>query len=201
MPKFRTLKEFKIEGQPDMVVGQEIEMEAELASPLVADGTLEVVVEPPKPELTEAEKTTLRRNSMFADMMVSFRQDVEGIGMNMERLMVNKRFWQYRFSQVKGKNSDVFKKAEESLMAIEKQFAENRLALQETKKFMEFLDGVMRGETVIDFEDVVEEKKAAEVPVDASVELPAESAESKAYVRSPVRLSLTRRSQASTSAP
>lgn len=157
MPNFKALKEFKIEGLPDVAVGQTVELAEELAAPLVADGTLEAIVEAPKPELTPEEKLNLRRTSMFADMMVSFRQEVEGIEMNMERLTVHKRFWQRRHSETLGDMS-ANKKVEDQLMGIEKQFADLRHALKETKNFMSFLDEVMSGKLTIDFSN--EEPKA-----------------------------------------
>ena len=111
----------------------------------------EIAKEEAIPEMTPEEKLAFRRSSMLADMMVSFRQDLESIDMNMERLAVNKKFWQRRIVETKDKDKESYEKAEASLMNITKQEDELKLATKETTHFMSFLDEVMKGEVAIEY--------------------------------------------------
>ena len=158
---YQVKKPVKI-GEEDVAIDAFVELPEDVAAPMVADGSLVTAdkpAEPPKPELTPEEKIKLRRTSLFADMMMSFRQDLDGIDMNMERLTVNKRFWQRRYAQEK-QGSESYKKAEECLMQIEKQGADLLLSKRETANFIVYLDEVMKGEVVIYFNFSGEEPKA-----------------------------------------
>lgn len=107
------------------------------------------------PEMTPEEKLVARRTATLADMIVSFRQEIEGIDMNLERLAIHKMFWQRRLVETKDKDGESYKKAEESLMNISKQVADLKLAKRETENFIVFLDEAMQGKVTINYGEEV----------------------------------------------
>lgn len=148
---YEVLKPIQIE-EKELIIGSTIELDEKLAGPMVEDGTLKLAeVVAPKPELTPEEKIAQRRTAMYADMIVSFRQDIEGIEMSLERIAVNEAFWRRRFAQTTSEKGDHFKKAEESLRKLAEQAKESKLLLIETQNFIAFMDEVMKGEVKIDF--------------------------------------------------